>query len=72
MLDALYVLQWHEETEKRGFQKFLDNRVHDALWNAKVVLEKYWKEHHANDEAFQETILKADLFVCRCASFAHR
>jgi len=50
--------------EKMGFQKFLENKVYNALWNAKVVLEKYGKEHHANEEAFQETILKVDLFVC--------
>jgi len=72
MLDALHIPKWHEETEKRGFQKFLENKVHDALWNAKVVVEKYGKEHRADDEDFQETMLKVDLFVRRCAPFAHR
>jgi len=66
MLDALHISEWHKEAKKRGFQKFLENKVHDALWNVKVVLEKYGKEHRANDEAFQETILKTDLFVYQC------
>jgi len=50
----------------------LENRVHDALWNAKVVLEKYKKKYHPNNEAFEETTLKANLFVHQCDPFAHR
>jgi len=72
MLDALNVLEWYHEIEKKGFLKFLENRVHNALWNAKVILEKYGKEYHTNDEAFEQVILKVDLFVCRCTLFAKR
>ncbi len=39
-LDALNVLQWHHETEKKNFLQFLEKRAHDALWNAKVMIEK--------------------------------
>jgi len=72
MLDALHVPKWNHEMEKKGFQKFLDNRVHNALWNAKVLLEKYVKQHCTNEEAFEQVILKVDLFVYRCFSFAKR
>jgi hypothetical protein len=50
----------------------LENKVHDALWNADVVLGKYGKQHRANDEAFEQVILKAQLFIGRCAPFAKR
>ena len=53
ILQALYVPRWIAETEKRGFQRFLNQRVHDSLWNAKNVLVKYDKDHRAsNDSAF--------------------
>jgi hypothetical protein len=44
MMQALSVPRWIAETEKRGFRKFLDQRVHDSLWNAKNVLAKYGKD----------------------------
>ena len=50
MLDALHVPNWYHETDKKGFLKFLKNRMHDTLWNAKVILEKYGKQHRANDD----------------------
>jgi len=45
MMQALCVSQWIAETEKRGFRKFLDQRVHDSLWNTKKILAKYGKDH---------------------------
>jgi len=58
-MDAVNVLEWHEETNKSGFNHFLKNRVYDALWNAKDILTKYAKEHRAGDKAFDQVILKA-------------
>ena len=72
MLNALNVPQWQYETKKRGFNKCLENKVHDALWNADVVLGKYGKQHRANDEAFEQVILRVQLFIGRCAPFAKR
>jgi hypothetical protein len=30
---------------KSRYQKFMDNMVHDALWNAKNVFVKYGKKY---------------------------
>ena len=72
MLDALHVPEWYHETEKKNFLQFLDSKVHDALWNAKVILEKFGKEHRENDEAFEHVIMKADMFPKRCKPFGKR
>ena len=73
MQQALHVPRWIAETEKRGFTKFLDQRVHDSLWNAKNVLTKYGKEHRDSDETFYEqVILKVELFVELMRPFAKR
>ena len=37
-----------------------------------MILEKYGKQHRPNDEAFEEVILKAELFVGRCYPFGKR
>ena len=63
MMDHLMAPQWNEDYQKRGLLKFVDARVHDALWNAKNLLAKYGREHRADDDAFNEVVLKADLFV---------
>jgi hypothetical protein len=34
----------------------LDNRVHDAFWNAKTILMKYGKNHQAEDASFEQVI----------------
>ncbi len=52
VLDALNVLEWTNEMEKKGFNKVLENKVHDALWNAKVVLQKYGKQQRPDDERY--------------------
>ncbi|MBE3102861.1 MAG: hypothetical protein IMZ40_01335 [Bacilli bacterium] len=70
LLNALNVRDWWEETEKNGFNKCLDNKVHDALWNSKVILTKYGRQYRPNDAGFEEVVLKADLFRSRCAPFA--
>jgi len=72
MYDASFcLLRWIVETEKRGFRKFLDQRVHDSLWNAKNVLAKYGKDHQViDDTSFQQVIFKANLFVSLMRPFA--
>ena len=65
VMDALHNEQWMEETHKSGFQKFLDNIVHDSLWNIKNVLTKYGKAHRAGDVAFADVIATADFFATR-------
>lgn len=72
LLEALSVPQWFHETEKRGFSKFLDSKVHDALWNVKSLLQKYGKTHRALDEGFEEVIMRGDLFNRRCTPFAKK
>ncbi len=37
-----------------------------------MVLVKYSKQHHANDEAFEQVILKAQLFIGWYFPFAKR
>jgi hypothetical protein len=46
-----------DEMMKSGYQKFMDNMVHDALWNAKNLLIRYGKEHRAGNLTFEEVIL---------------
>jgi hypothetical protein len=45
MMDALHNDKWMEETQKSGYQKFLDNVVHNSIWNVKNILTKYGKAH---------------------------
>jgi hypothetical protein len=45
VMDALYNDKWMEETQKSRYQKFLDNVVHDSIWNVKNILTKYGKAH---------------------------
>jgi hypothetical protein len=45
VVDALYNDKWMEETQKSGYQKFLDNVVHDSIWNVKNILTKCRKAH---------------------------
>ena len=52
-----------EEIHKSGFQKFLDNMVHDSIWNIKNVLTKYGKAHQLGDVAFMDVIATTELFV---------
>jgi len=70
MLDTFSVLEWIDEMQKRDFTQFVGNRVHDALWNGKDVLGRYGKQHRANGPAFEEVILKVDLFNSRMAPFS--
>ena len=70
IMDALHCPEWYEVFHKRGFQQFLQSRVHDALWNSKNLLAKYAREHRAEDEEFQQVVLKADLFVAQMRPFA--
>lgn len=70
MMLALHVPEWIAETEKRGYTKFLEDRAHDSLWNAKNILAKYAKLHREGDDAFKEVLLKVDLFVALMRPFA--
>lgn len=70
MMDVLQAPQWIAETEKKGYRMFLDARAHDALWNAKNLLAKYGRQHRVGDDAFNDVLLKADLFVAQMRPFA--
>ena len=54
MMLALSTTEWIAETKKRGYTKFLEDRDHDSLWNAKLILAKYQNQHREGDQAFQE------------------
>ena len=44
--------------------------MHDSLWNAPNILAKYRREHRASDNAFNDVVLKADIFVAQMRPFA--
>ena len=72
MLEALNKSQWHHELETRDFQEWLNARTHDAMWNSAVMIKKFGMEHRENDEAFQQVVLRADMFIMRCKPFAKK
>jgi hypothetical protein len=37
VMDTLHNDKWMEETQKSGYQKFLDNVVHDSFWTMKFL-----------------------------------
>jgi hypothetical protein len=51
------------------YQKFLDNVVHDSIWNVKNILTKYGKAHRPGDVAFTDVIAIADLFATHLKPF---
>jgi hypothetical protein len=63
VMDALHNDKWMEETQKSGYQKFLDNVVHDSIWNVKNILTKYRKAHRPGNAAFTDVITTTDLFA---------
>ena len=63
VMDAFYYDQWMEEIHKNGFQKFLDNVMHNSIWNVKNILTKYGKTHRPGDATFTDVIATADLFA---------
>ena len=69
-MDVAAAPEWQEENYKSGFDQVLKNKVHDSLWNAKDILTRYGKHHREGDEAFEEVIRRAELFVGQCAPFA--
>jgi hypothetical protein len=69
VMDALHNDKWMEETQKSGYQKFLDNVVHNSIWNVKNILTKYRKAHQPGDAAFTDVIATIDLFATRLKSF---
>ena len=69
VMDALHNDKWMEETQKSGYQKFLDNVVHDSIWNVKNILTKYGKTHRLEDVAFTDVIATADLFATSLKPF---
>jgi hypothetical protein len=68
-MDALHNDKWMEETNKSGYHKFLDNAVHNSIWNVKNILTKYGKAHRPGDAAFTDVIATADLFATRLKPF---
>jgi hypothetical protein len=69
VMDALHNDKWMEETQKSGYQKFLDNVVHDSIWNVKNILTKYGRAHRPGDIALTDVIAKVDLFATRLKPF---
>jgi hypothetical protein len=69
MQDALNIPMWHEETDKRGYHGFLENLVHDSLWNTKNILNKYAKAHRPGDAGLQDTIARSYLLTKRLQPF---
>jgi hypothetical protein len=63
MMDALYNDKWMEETQKSGYQKFLDNVVYNSIWNVKNILTKYGKAQPLGDAAFTDVIARTNLFA---------
>jgi hypothetical protein len=54
-----------DETHKSGYMKFLENMVHDSIWNAKNILNSHWKKHQAGEEDLKDVIVRVDLFIER-------
>jgi hypothetical protein len=69
MQDALNIPMWHEETDKCGYRGFLENLVHDNLWNTKNTLNKYAKAHQPGDAGLQDAIARSDLLAKRLQQF---
>ena len=69
MTEHLMAPQWNADYQKRGRSKFVDVRVHDSLWNAPNILANYGREHRAGDDAFNDVLLKTDLFVTQMRPF---
>lgn len=63
MMDTLHKSRWMDETFKNMYMKFLENMVHDSIWNAKNILSSYWKKHWANDKGLKDVIMSIDLFI---------
>ena len=70
MTEHLMASQWNANYQKRGRSKFVDARVHNLLWNAPNILTKYGREHRVGDDAFNDVVLKADIFVAQMRPFA--
>ena len=70
ILEALNKPQWYEDIHKRDFGEWMDKRVHDGLWNSNVMIKKYGMVHRANDEAFDQVVLRADMFIMKCKPYA--
>jgi hypothetical protein len=69
VMDALHNDKWMEETQYKGYQKFLDNVVHDSIWNVKYILTKCGKAHRPGDAAFTDVIATANLFATHLKPF---
>ena len=65
LMNALHNDKYMEETQKNGYLKFMDNVLHDSIWNVKNILIKYRKAHRLGNTAFTNVITTADLFVMR-------
>ena len=70
MTEHLMAPQWNADYQKMSRSKFVDAKVHDSLWNAPNILAKYRREHRAGDNAFNDMVLKADIFVAQMKPFA--
>ena len=62
IMDALAASEWDDDRQKKGYSQFVASRAHDALWNARDITAKFAREHMAGDDAFNDVVLKAELF----------
>lgn len=58
-LQMLLEKGWVAEIELREFRQWLDDRCHDALFNAKDLLRKYTKIFRDRDEDFMDVVNRA-------------
>lgn len=72
LLQALHVPQWHAEMDKPNFTHWLNQRVHDGLWNGKAIMEKFGKANRPHDEAFEDVIVRVDMFMKRCKAYTSK
>jgi hypothetical protein len=49
--------------DKGRYYGFLENLVHDSLWNTKNILNKYANAHRPKDAGLQDAISRSDLLA---------
>jgi hypothetical protein len=69
MMDALQNSRWMDEIHENGYMKFLENMMHNSIWNAKNILNCHWKKHWAGAEGLKDVIARVDLFIERFQLF---
>jgi hypothetical protein len=63
---------WVAETEMRGYVRWHDDRVHDALHNAGPLVAKYAKLYRDGDESFIDVVNRAECFMNQMKCYSGR